>query len=85
MSTGVRVELDEVKDPSLKDQGRTKIGWEQSRMPVFMMLRQNHSHTKPLKGQRIAVCLHITKETAVLVESLKAAGAQVALCATNPL
>jgi adenosylhomocysteinase len=77
--------LGKVKDSSLKEQGRVKIEWAQSRMPVLMMLREKYSKTKPLSGFRVAACLHVTKETAVLVESLSVAGARVALCASNPL
>jgi adenosylhomocysteinase len=62
-----------------------KIEWAESRMPVLMALREKYSKTKPLKGQRIAGCLHVTKETAVLVETLRAAGAEVSWSGCNPL
>jgi adenosylhomocysteinase len=74
-----------VKDLSLADQGRTKIEWAESRMPVLMALRERHRRDRPLDGMRIAGCLHVTKETAVLVRTLRAAGAEVAWSGCNPL
>ncbi len=74
-----------VKDITLAEQGRKKIEWAESRMPVLMYLREKYSKTKPLKGFKIAGCLHVTKETAVLVETLRAAGAEVAWSGCNPL
>lgn len=65
--------------------GRLKIEWAESKMPVLMALKEKYSKTKPLKGQRIAGCLHVTKETAVLVETLRAAGADVSWSGCNPL
>ena len=62
-----------------------KIEWAESRMPVLMNLRALHSKKKTLSGFRIAGCLHVTKETAVLVETFKAAGAQVSWSGCNPL
>lgn len=74
-----------VKDPSLAAQGKLKIEWAESRMPVLMKLREDAQKTLPLKGMRIAGCLHVTKETAVLVRTLRAAGAEVAWSGCNPL
>ena len=74
-----------VKDINLAEQGRKKIEWAESRMPVLMYLREKYSKTRPLKGYKIAGCLHVTKETAVLVETLRAAGAEVAWSGCNPL
>jgi adenosylhomocysteinase len=74
-----------VKDLGLADEGKLKIEWAESRMPVLMRLRGQYIKTKPLKGQRIAGCLHVTKETAVLVKTLVAAGAEVAWSGCNPL
>jgi len=74
-----------VKNPELAPQGRLKIEWAESRMPVLMKLREEAKRTQPLKGMRIAGCLHVTKETAVLVRTLKAAGAEVAWSGCNPL
>ncbi len=74
-----------VKNIKLADEGRKKIEWAESRMPVLMALREKYKKTKPLKGFRIAGCLHVTKETAVLVETLVAAGANVSWSGCNPL
>ncbi len=74
-----------VKDISLAEAGRMKIEWAESKMPVLMSLRERYQKTKPLKGQRIAGCLHVTKETAVLVEALRAAGAELSWSGCNPL
>ncbi len=74
-----------VADLKLAPQGRKKIEWAESRMPVMMALREKYAKTKPLKGMRIAGCLHVTKDTAVLVRTLKAAGARIAWSGCNPL
>jgi adenosylhomocysteinase len=74
-----------VRDLKLADAGRRQIEWAESRMPVLMKLRETYSKTKPLTGYRIAGCLHVTKETAVLIETLRAAGAQVTWSGCNPL
>ncbi len=74
-----------VRDLKLADAGRRQIEWAESRMPVLMKLRETYSKTKPLAGYRIAGCLHVTKETAVLIETLRAAGADVAWSGCNPL
>jgi adenosylhomocysteinase len=74
-----------VKDLTLADQGRAKLEWAESRMPVLIALREKHRKDRPLEGMRIAGCLHVTKETAVLVRTLRAAGAEVAWSGCNPL
>jgi adenosylhomocysteinase len=74
-----------VKDIKLAEQGRMKIEWAESRMPVMMKLREMYKETKPLEGYKIAGCLHVTKETAVLIETLKIAGAKVSWSGCNPL
>jgi len=74
-----------VADIGLAEQGRLKIDWAESRMPVLRALRERYEKEKPLKGQRIAGCLHVTKETAVLVRTLVAAGAEVCWSGCNPL
>lgn len=74
-----------VRDLKLAADGRKKIEWAESRMPVMMSLREKYSKTKPLKGYKIAGCLHVTKETAVLIETLTAAGAKVSWSGCNPL
>ncbi len=74
-----------VKDISLAPSGRNKIYWAERHMPVLMKIRERFAKEKPLEGVRIAACLHVTKETAVLVRTLKAGGAEVALAPSNPL
>ncbi len=74
-----------IKDPSLADKGKLTIEWTENHMPVLNLIKKRFQDEKPLKGYRIAACLHVTKETAVLMKTLKAAGAEVALCASNPL
>src|SRR3990172_7637814 len=74
-----------VKDLSMAKEGRLRIEWAESRMPVLMALREKYRKTKPLKGYKIAGCLHVTKETAVLVKTFIEAGAQVSWSGCNPL
>jgi len=74
-----------IKNIQLADSGRLKIEWAEAHMPVMMALRKKYSETKPLAGMRISGCLHVTKETAVLIRTLIAAGAQVAWSGCNPL
>lgn len=74
-----------VKDLSLAKAGKMRIEWAESRMPVLMALRERYRKTKPLKGYRIAGCLHVTKETAVLVKTFVEAGADVSWSGCNPL
>ena len=74
-----------VKDISLAEQGILKVEWAEQQMPVLMKIRNDFDKAQPLNGLRIAACLHVTKETAVLVKTLKAGGANLALCASNPL
>ncbi len=74
-----------VRDITLAEGGRRKIEWAESRMPVMMELRRRYKASQPLKGARIAGCLHVTKETAVLVETLVMLGADVAWSGCNPL
>jgi adenosylhomocysteinase len=74
-----------VKDIKMAAEGKKLIAWAESRMPVLMALREKYKKTKPLKGYRIAGCLHVTKETAVLVKTFVEAGAQVSWSGCNPL
>ena len=74
-----------IKDPGLATSGKLRIEWAQSRMPVLMALREKHGKAQSLKGMRVAGCLHVTKETAVLVKTLLAAGADVSWSGCNPL
>jgi adenosylhomocysteinase len=74
-----------VKDLGLASQGNLLIEWAESRMPVLTALRAKYAKTKPFKGYRIAGCLHVTKETAVLVRTFIEAGAEVSWSGCNPL
>ena len=75
----------DVKDMSLIEQGLARIRWAEGQMPVLQSIRERFNREKPLAGLRIGACLHVTTETANLMVALKAAGAQIALCASNPL
>ena len=75
----------DVKDIAQAAQGRLKIEWAEQSMPVLRQVRERFSKEQPLKGIRIGACLHVTTETAILMLTLKAGGAQLALCASNPL
>ncbi len=74
-----------IRDESLADDGLKQIEWADWQMPVLRQIREKFEREKPLKGIRIGACLHVTKETANLMRALIAGGAQVALCASNPL
>jgi adenosylhomocysteinase len=75
----------DVKDLSLAAAGRLRIEWAEQSMPVLRQVRERFIKEQPLKGVRLGACLHVTTETAVLMLTLQAGGAQVALCASNPL
>jgi adenosylhomocysteinase len=75
----------EIADESLVDKGIKRIEWASGFMPVLKSINEKFAKEKPLKGVSIAACLHVTTETANLMITLKAAGAKVALCASNPL
>jgi len=77
--------LGDVKDRSLAESGQSRIDWSASFMPVLAQIRERFATEKPLAGIRVAGCLHVTTETANLVLALQAGGAEVALCASNPL
>ena len=74
-----------IKDPGLAAVGKMRVEWAESRMPVLMALREKHGKAQSLKGMRVAGCLHVTKETAVLVKTLVVAGAEVSWSGCNPL
>ena len=74
-----------IKDPGLASAGKMRVEWAESRMPVLMALREKHGKAKSLKGMRVAGCLHVTKETAVLVKTILAAGAEISWSGCNPL
>ena len=75
----------DVKDLTLAEQGRLRTEWAERSMPVLREIRARFATEKPLTGKRVAACLHVTTETANLMITLKAGGADVALCASNPL
>ena len=77
--------MSKVKDMNLAKEGTMKIMWAEDHMPVLMGIGKRFEKQKPLKGMTIACCLHVTKETAVLMKTLKAGGADVYLCGSNPL
>lgn len=75
----------DVSNPNLAPQGRKRILWAERDMPVLGLIRERFARQKPLKGVRMGCCMHVTSETANLMRTLKAGGASVALCASNPL
>ena len=75
----------DVKDLNLAAQGQDLIDWAAREMPVLTLIRSRFSKEQPLKGLKLAACLHVTSETANLMLTLKAGGADIALCASNPL
>src|SRR6266498_2672301 len=75
----------DVKDMSLTEQGLARVRWAEGQMPVLRTIRERFAREKPLAGLRLGACLHVTTETANLMVALKAAGASIALCASNPL
>lgn len=75
----------DVKDLALSEAGRRRIEWAETQMPVLRLVRSRFEFEQPFKDIRIAACLHVTTETANLVLTLAAGGAEVALCASNPL
>ena len=77
--------LYDIKDPSLAEAGKQRIEWASREMPVIRLIRERFATEKPLEGIRISACLHVTSETANLALALKDGGANVILCASNPL
>ena len=75
----------DVKDLNLADAGREAIEWADRQMPVLRLIRERFEREKPLEGVTLAACLHVTTETANLMRTLKAGGANVYLTASNPL
>jgi adenosylhomocysteinase len=74
-----------VSNISLAEEGKKKIDWAETHMPVLVALRQKYQMIRPLEGVRVAGCLHVTKETGVLIRTLKTAGAEISWCGCNPL
>src|SRR5439155_6270101 len=81
----LKVQSADVKDMKLAADGQNLIDWAAREMPVLLLIRQRFAKEQPLKGIKVAACLHVTSETAILMLTLKAAGADIALCASNPL
>jgi adenosylhomocysteinase len=75
----------DVKDINLADEGRRRIEWAEKEMPVLRLIRERFERERPLDGLRISACLHVTSETANLARTLAAGGADVVVCASNPL
>ena len=75
----------DVKDLALAPEGVRRIAWADRQMPVLAAIRERFEREQPLAGHRVSACLHVTTETANLVRTLKAGGADVVLCASNPL
>ncbi|MGH9150629.1 MAG: adenosylhomocysteinase [Acidimicrobiales bacterium] len=75
----------DIADPALADLGRQRIAWADTNMPVVASIRERFAKERPLDGLTVAACLHVTTETANLLRTLKAGGAEVVACASNPL
>src|SRR5262252_5848374 len=75
----------DVRDLALASRGKTRIEWADASMPVLAQIRERFAKEKPLKGVRLSACLHVTSETANLARTLTAGGADLVLCASNPL
>ena len=75
----------DIKDLSLAQKGYSRIQWAEREMPVLRLIRERFAQERPLHGIRIAACLHVTTETANLMHTLQTGGADVVLCASNPL
>jgi adenosylhomocysteinase len=75
----------DVKDLTLADEGKRRTEWAERSMPVLRQIRARFAKEQPLKGLKVSCCLHVTTETANLMQTLRAAGAEIALCASNPL
>src|SRR5215813_7527417 len=75
----------DIKDAALVEKGINRIEWAGREMPVLRAIRERFATEQPLAGRRVSACLHVTSETANLMRTLKAGGADVLLCASNPL
>ncbi|HEX2611880.1 MAG TPA: adenosylhomocysteinase, partial [Gemmatimonadales bacterium] len=75
----------DIKDIALADEGKRRTEWAERSMPVLRQIRARFAKERPLKGLKLSACLHVTTETANLMQTLRAAGAEIALCASNPL
>ena len=75
----------DIKDINLAEKGGLRVEWAERSMPVLQLIHKRFAEEKPLQGIRLGACLHVTTETAALMKTLKAGGAEVRLCASNPL
>jgi adenosylhomocysteinase len=82
---GTKMVVADVRDLGLAEKGRLRTEWAERQMPVLRQIRERFARERPLEGRRLAACLHVTTETANLAITLKAGGADVVLCASNPL
>jgi len=82
---GINMEEFKVKNPNLASKGHLQIEWASKHMPVLNQIKKRFTEEKPFEGLTIGACLHVTKETAVLIDTLLAGGAEVALSSSNPL
>lgn len=85
MSKRTKEKIGDVKNQRLAAEGVRRITWADHNMPVLQLVRERFQEELPLKGHRMSACLHITAETANLARTLKAGGADIVLCASNPL
>src|SRR5918994_7908122 len=85
MSVQTEVAKYDVRDIRLADEGKRRTEWSERSMPVLRQIRAGCAKERPLRGTRLSACLHVTTETANLMATLRAAGAEIALCASNPL
>ena len=75
----------DIKDKALAPKGKLRIEWAENQMPVLRLIRERFAKEKPLAGKKLSCCLHVTTETANLIRTLKEGGADIVLCASNPL
>jgi len=85
MTTAAQNVASDIKDLALADEGRRRTDWAERSMPVLRQIGERFARERPLAGKRLSACLHVTTETANLAVALQAGGADVALCASNPL
>ncbi|MGD0484972.1 MAG: adenosylhomocysteinase, partial [Gemmatimonadales bacterium] len=85
MTVAAKSPTADVRDLALADEGKRRTEWAERNMPVLRLIRERFATERPLAGRRLSACLHVTSETANLAVTLKAGGADVALCASNPL
>ncbi|MGD2253168.1 MAG: adenosylhomocysteinase, partial [Anaerolineales bacterium] len=75
----------DIKEPKLAESGRRRIEWAEKEMPVLRQIRERFAKERPLSNLHISACLHVTTETASLMRTLQAGGADAVVCASNPL